>query len=264
VGRAKAVLRAVLPPIVVSAIRFVRRRLLRVAYASPQLRLSDGVVQLRPIDTRDRNTIERASRDPDISRRFGLLKARPSDYFDYFWEGSRDGRAVAFAISDVEGECLGLVTVERRDAGRADAGYWLLPEGRGGGRATRALRLASRWALAQPGVARVQLWTAPDNLASQKVAEGSGFRREGLLRSYHDVDGLREDSVFFSLLPGDLVEPAEDDELRSGVRKPPQHRRPQATAAPRARGTQRRLGKSLKRILQSAIRRDATLTLLSP
>jgi hypothetical protein len=81
-----------------------------------------------------------------------------------------------------------------------------------------ALRLVSRWALSQPGVVRLQLWTAPDNTASQRVAERSGFQREGILRSYHEVDGRREDAVFFSLLPGDLDEPAEADDLASGRR----------------------------------------------
>jgi ribosomal-protein-alanine N-acetyltransferase len=55
-------------------------------------------------------------------------------------------------------------------------------------------------------VGRVELATAPDNAASQRVAERSGFRREGVLRSYHVVDGRREDAVFFSLLPGELDE----------------------------------------------------------
>jgi hypothetical protein len=40
------------------------------------------------------------------------------------------------------------------------------------------------------------------------VAERSGFRRERLVRSYHVVDGRRENAVYFSLLPGDLNERA--------------------------------------------------------
>jgi [ribosomal protein S5]-alanine N-acetyltransferase len=66
----------------------------------------------------------------------------------------------------------------------------------------------SHWALSQPDVARLELSTSPDNAASQRVAERSGFRREGVLRSYHVVDGRREDAVFFSLLPDDLDERA--------------------------------------------------------
>ncbi len=179
-----------------------------MAPSSQDRSLSDGVVELRLIDKRDLDTIKRAARDSEIRPRFGLLKVRPSEYFAHYREASRAGRGAAFMICDVGGECFGLVTVEWRDAGRAELGYWLLPEGRGQGHATRALRLASRWALSQPGVARLELATSPENTASQRVAERSGFRREGVLRSYHVVDGRREDAVFFSLLPGDLDEHA--------------------------------------------------------
>jgi [ribosomal protein S5]-alanine N-acetyltransferase len=203
VGRAKAILRAVLPPVLVSAARRVRRRL-RVTPSSLPL-LTDAVVELRPIDKRDLETIRRASHDPEIRRRFGLL-ARPDEYFDRYRHLERAGEGAAFAICDLGGEGLGIATVENRQAGRVELGYWLLPEGRGRGRATRALRLVSRWALNQPGVARLELATAPDNAASQRVAERSGFRREGVLRSYHVVDGRREDALFFSLLPGELDE----------------------------------------------------------
>lgn len=41
--------------------------------------------------------------------------------------------------------------------------------------------------------------------ASQRVAEQVGFQREGVMRSaMRHADGHRRDSVFFSLLPGDL------------------------------------------------------------
>jgi RimJ/RimL family protein N-acetyltransferase len=206
VGRARTFLRAVLPPVVVSAARRVRRRLRLLGTAlSPQdPPLSDGVVEVRLIDKRDLDTVKRAARDSEIRRRFGLLKERPSEYFDRCREASSAGSGAAFAICDLGGECVGFVTVELRDAGRAELGYWLLPESRGRGRATRALRLVSHWALSQPDVARLELSTSSDNAASQRVAERSGFRREGVLRSYHVVDGRREDAVFFSLLPGDL------------------------------------------------------------
>jgi RimJ/RimL family protein N-acetyltransferase len=161
------------------------------------------VIELRLIDNRDLEIIRRAARDFEIRRRFGLV-ARPEEYFERYRQLSRYGEGAAFAICDVDRESVGLATFERRDAGRAELGYWLLPEGRGRGRATRALRLVSRWALNQPGVARLELATSPDNVPSQRVAERSGFRREGILRSYHMVNGRREDAVFFSLLPGEL------------------------------------------------------------
>ena len=57
------------------------------------------------------------------------------------------------------------------------------------------MRLASAWALGPGGVARLQLWTEPENRASQGVAERSGYRREGVLRKYDEIGGRRVDSV---------------------------------------------------------------------
>ena len=186
-----------------------------MALSPPDQPLTDGVVELRPIDERDLPVVERAARDPEIARRFGLSKTNGRRYVAGYRAAGREGRAAAFAISDVGGEPFGQVMVELRDAGRADVGYWLLAEGRGRGRATRALRLVSRWALGQPGVARLQLWTSPENTASQRVAERSGFQREGVLRSYGEVDGRRVDAVFYSLLPSDV---ARERAARSAVR----------------------------------------------
>jgi RimJ/RimL family protein N-acetyltransferase len=210
VDQGKALLRAVLPPIVVTAVRRVLRRptVRDMALSSPKTPLTDGVIELRPIDRRDLDLIERAARDSEIRRRFELLRLRPSAYLERYRKASRERRGAALAICDLRGECFGLVTAEIRDQGRVELGYWVLPEGRGRGRATRAVRLVARWALSQPGVARLQLSTSPENTASQLVAERCGFQREGLLRSYHEVSGRREDAMFFSLLPGEIDEPA--------------------------------------------------------
>jgi RimJ/RimL family protein N-acetyltransferase len=88
-----------------------------------------------------------------------------------------------------------------------EVGYWCAPEARGRGIIPRAVRLICRYAVDELGLGRVQLTADPDNLASQRVAEKVGFRREGVLRSHlRHPDGRRRDSVMFSLLPGELGE----------------------------------------------------------
>jgi ribosomal-protein-alanine N-acetyltransferase len=67
-----------------------------------------------------------------------------------------------------------------------------------------AARLLAEWALREWGLARLQLATVVDDTASQHAAEEAGFRREGVLRSWSELDGRRVDIVMFSLLPGDL------------------------------------------------------------
>lgn len=92
------------------------------------------------------------------------------------------------------------------DRRRGSIGYWLLPEARGKGLATRAVRLVSRWALLELGLARLALLTEPANVRSRRVAERCGFRLEGVLRSVAEIDGRRVDYCSFSLLPGDIEE----------------------------------------------------------
>ena len=92
------------------------------------------------------------------------------------------------------------------DQGVAEVGYWVAAEARGRGLCTRAVRLVSRWVLADCGGERLQLRADEQNVASRKVAENAGFTQEGILRSsrYNARLGRRVDFVMYSLLPGEL------------------------------------------------------------
>jgi [ribosomal protein S5]-alanine N-acetyltransferase len=112
--------------------------------------------------------------------------------------------AATFAICDATGGCVGHVFVNLTGIRRGSVGYWLLPDARGKGLATSAVNLVSRWALRDLALARLALLTEPANGQAQRVAERNGFQREGVLRSYTEIDGRRVDNVSFSLLPSDL------------------------------------------------------------
>ncbi len=94
-----------------------------------------------------------------------------------------------------------------RGHGRASIGYWVLPEARGHGIATHAVRLLARHAFAKLEIARLELTCGPENEASQRVAEHCGFTREGVLRAHIPYRGGRRDTVMFSLLAGELLPP---------------------------------------------------------
>jgi len=176
-----------------------------VPLVPPDLPLSDGVITLRAVADRDLEAVGRVFGDPSWMRWFGPGQSAVEhvERVERHW---RDGTEAWFAICDVGGdEYLGEVAVRPEAYSRAIVEYWLVAEGRGSGRATRAVRLASAWALGEGGIARLQLWTEPDNLASQGVAARSGYRREGVLRKYDEIGGRRVDSVMFSLLPEDLT-----------------------------------------------------------
>lgn len=94
-----------------------------------------------------------------------------------------------------------------RSHGRASVGYWVVPEARGHGIATHAVRLLARHAFAELDIARLELTCGPENEASQRVAEHCGFTREGVLRAHIPYRGGRRDTVMFSLLTGELPTP---------------------------------------------------------
>ena len=85
---------------------------------------------------------------------------------------------------------------------RVEIGYWLFPQGRGRGIATRVARAISEHAFGI-GVRRVEAVVRPENEPSIRVLERAGFTREGLLRSVLRHGDGRADAILFSLLPGE-------------------------------------------------------------
>lgn len=178
----------------------------RVPVVPPDPPLSDGAVVLRPMDERDVEAVERRSHDAQINRWIGAQRGTATEFLASKRRAWADGTEASFAVCDVANPdlCLGQVWVELDSEDRGLVGYWLLEEGRGSGRATRAVRLISEWALDELRLARLALTTEPENHASQRVAERAGFQREGVLRSYTKrQDGTRADAVLYSLLPSD-------------------------------------------------------------
>jgi RimJ/RimL family protein N-acetyltransferase len=83
---------------------------------------------------------------------------------------------------------------------RAELGYSLLPVRQGQGLASEAVRLALGHAFDVLGLERIEADVDPRNLASCRLLEKLGFRREGVLRNRWRVGGEFADSVIFGLL----------------------------------------------------------------
>jgi RimJ/RimL family protein N-acetyltransferase len=177
----------------------------------PDPELCDGVVRLRQPGHGDVAAITAGCQDP-LTQRFTRVPAPYSEenaraFVDERPAELAHGIAIAFVVSPAGGdELLGMCGLQRFDWDHrsGEIGYWIAPHARGRGLAVRAVRLAAPWALRELGLERVQLDAAVGNLASQKVAERSGFTREGVLRSRLLLKGRRWDEAVFSLLPADL------------------------------------------------------------
>jgi RimJ/RimL family protein N-acetyltransferase len=108
-----------------------------------------------------------------------------------------------YVIEDTtDGSILGGVTLRHFDPMRGviEVGYWLFPEARGKGLATRAVRAVAREAFAN-GISRIEANVRIGNEASERVLERAGFTREGVRRRLLRHGGGRTDATLFSLLP---------------------------------------------------------------
>lgn len=86
----------------------------------------------------------------------------------------------------------------------AEIGYGVRGDERGKGFATEALAAVARWALTEAGIQRAWLTANTDNVASQRVAEKAGFRREGTLRRAGKEDDGLHDLAVYSLLDDEI------------------------------------------------------------
>ena len=175
----------------------------------PSPPLADEVIRLEPLDERYAPDFERLIGDPDVVRNTRV----PTDadagfgaiWNDRYVQGWRDGSRAGFAIVSETDAFLGFVGIVDLDLGceQGEIGYVVARDARGRGIAGRALRLVTGWALDDLGLERVELHIDPANEASIRVAERIGYVREGVLRSVHFKEGVRNDVVMYSLLRSD-------------------------------------------------------------
>ena len=176
----------------------------RIPYPQPPLVGADFI--LRRFETND-YPAARAAGEHSTSARW--VEPLPEDSSEkllaWIERRRRAGRILwlVIASSDDESRYLGEVLLKPKDPARAELGYLVAPDARGRELAAAAVRLASDWAFAHLGLARLEILVDPDNAASIRVAEKAGFRREGLLRSNAVFRGRRVDELIYSRLQGD-------------------------------------------------------------
>ncbi|MEV4570642.1 GNAT family protein [Nonomuraea sp. NPDC049419] len=194
-------------------VTFARLRGEGVAGAEPYLpffpggELSDGVVRLAPMGPGDAGDFHRMMAEPSVSAfSVGPPTSLEDDerrcrYTGYWWRsGQRIELAIRDAASDSFAGHLQLMQVAPA-LGQAMIGYSLVPEFRGRGFMTRAVRLLVDWAFAATPLHRIVAGTDVTNTASHAVLERAGFQREGLHRELLPRrDGTRADDVYWAVV----------------------------------------------------------------
>ena len=158
-------------------------------------------VVLRPLADADVPAIARACDDADTAR---FIPGMPAPYtvadarsfVTAAHANWASGSIYVWAITEDDLLLLGTIALHLGE--RAAVGYWVAPWARNRGLATGAVETLCAWALGDGGFDELELTTHPGNVASQRVAEKSGFVRKGLAPDYLQTPEGPRDSVVFS------------------------------------------------------------------
>jgi RimJ/RimL family protein N-acetyltransferase len=153
-----------------------------------------------------------AVNDPQTHRWLPLPSPYTDDHARYWTSTLSEqlrvsGDGLHLAARAADGALVGSVSLKRTDraARVTEIGYWTVPQMRGRGLTTAAVRALAEWALTEGGMRRVEIRVAPGNAASRQVAKKAGFTEEGTLRDAGFVHDGRVDLVVSSLVVDDLA-----------------------------------------------------------
>jgi len=166
--------------------------------------LSDGVVTVRHLATTDAPAFVQAfTDDPTLGAMIGSETDPTVEEVERQAREAPHGQVTALAIAEARsGDFLGgigLYRINERHR-RGEVGFWLTPQARGRGAASRAVRLVTTWAFDSIGFERVELTTTPDNAATRALALKLGFTEEGTMRRRNLERGRRVDVMMFAVL----------------------------------------------------------------
>ncbi|MFE7800343.1 GNAT family N-acetyltransferase [Nocardia sp. NPDC057440] len=193
------------------------------------LRVAAGQVTLRPVRLRDAaawsriRLRDRAHLEPWEPTGRGAWEARNhASNWPSLWSSlkaeARRGAMIPLVI-EVDGTFSGQLTIGNivRGALRsAWIGYWVAKDLSGQGVATAALGLGLDHCFGPAGLHRVEATVRPENLASQAVLRNVGFREEGLLERYLDVDGAWRDHLLVGITVEEVAGTVVDRLVRAG------------------------------------------------
>jgi ribosomal-protein-alanine N-acetyltransferase len=131
---------------------------------------------------------------------------------------ARKGRMLPFVI-ELDGQFCGQLTIGNVTHGAlrsAWIGYWVAKDVTGGGVATAALALGVDHGFGKVRLHRIEATVRPENAPSRAVLAKAGFREEGLLQRYLEVDGAWRDHLLVAVTVEEIEGSATSALVRSG------------------------------------------------
>lgn len=119
----------------------------------------------------------------------------------------RLGRAYPLFLIDPDvGDVIGAVTLDNIRRGPAQTGtigYWISAQRKREGLMREAIGGILSFAYGEVGLGRIEAGTLPENTASRRLLEKTGFKYEGVAQSYLQINGRWRDHVLYAALRDD-------------------------------------------------------------
>lgn len=151
--------------------------------------------------------------EDDLDYRFAIVLKRTPSNSPSRGEGESKNDVVPSLDGESKSPIAGLIGITNIIRGVSQAGfigYWIGAEFLNNGIATEATVLMLQFAFEMLGLHRINLWIAPDNLASLRIVEKLGLRYEGTVIKALFLGGEWKDVRSFGIIVDEWRERRED------------------------------------------------------
>jgi len=160
---------------------------------------------LRVVEKKDLLIIEEWRSNPEFQGEYNVLIQESKDELEKRYD-SFGPNEKWFLIEKKDGTRIGLVVLEL-EGGVQELGYGVVPNERGRGFCTEAVKIAVDYLFLSKPIVRIQAHTNIKNKASQRVLEKAGFRKEGIVRNRIFIRAKWRDEFLYSNLREEWKDP---------------------------------------------------------
>jgi ribosomal-protein-alanine N-acetyltransferase len=112
-----------------------------------------------------------------------------------------------YFVEKMDGTKIGFIAHFLTQGKLTAIGYALLPNERGKGYGSEAVKIIVDYLFLSKNIVRIQAETHPENKASQRILEKAGFNKEGTIRKSFFSRGVWRDTAMLSVLREEWKEP---------------------------------------------------------
>jgi RimJ/RimL family protein N-acetyltransferase len=168
--------------------------------------LEGKLVNLRIVEKEDLPLAAEWTNNPDFMGEYSpLMQASREDIQKMYENPPHEGGY--FFIEKKDGTKIGYVQHFLATGKLLEIGYALVPNERGKGYCTEAVKIILDYLFLSKSIVRVQAITDVRNVGSQKVLEKNGFKKEGVARKSYFARGEWRDMCLYSILREEWKEP---------------------------------------------------------